>query len=276
MKWLVPAFSEWIAILLLFTIGFTAHNLVVWILVTIVLGSRQHALGVLGHDSAHFAASDNRTLNDISSELLCFWPLITGLADFRQFHLNHHRYFNTEKDPELLFKNHWSWRQWRLPMQRQQIVILFTLDLLGFGVIEVIKAYWLLGKSCLRSWIGPAAWWGIVGSILFMSGLGFAIVIWFAALLTSFWGFFRLRTWTEHVGSESTHRMDANWWQRILITPHCSWSHYEHHEYPAVPFWQRHQLRGADAKTVTMGELFSSFASKDSSRELSVVKQTCP
>jgi fatty acid desaturase len=259
-KWLLPALAEWIAILGLFAVGFALHRVLVWAVVTVLVGSRQHALGVLGHDSAHFAASKDRRVNDLSAELLCFWPLITGLADFRQFHLNHHRYFNTDKDPELLFKDNWSRAQWALPMSRAQIISYFLLDLVGFGVFEVMKAYWLLGKTCKRSWIGPALWWTGVGSLLHFSGLDFAIVIWFVALITSFWGFFRLRTWTEHVGSSSTHRMRANWWQRILITPHCSWSHYEHHEHPAVPFWRRHELRDQEAITVSMGELFASFS----------------
>lgn len=258
-KWLFPALSEWVAIVGLFALGFAAHNVFVWVVITVLIGSRQHALGVLGHDSAHFAASKSRKVNDLSAELLCFWPLITGLADFRQFHLNHHRYFNTDKDPELLFKDNWSKTQWALPMTRAHIVSYFVLDLVGFGVFEVMKAYWLLGKTCKRSWIGPVVWWAAVGGALYFSGLGLAIVIWFLALITSFWGFFRLRTWTEHVGTSSTHRMRANWWQRMLVTPHCSWSHYEHHEYPAIPFWRRAELRGADAKTVSMGELFSSF-----------------
>lgn len=260
-KWLLPALSEWAAIICLFAVGFVLDNFLVWVTVTVLVGSRQHGLGVLGHDGAHFTAAKNRRVNDVASELLCFWPLITGLADFRRFHFNHHRHFGTDKDPELLFKNHWSRTQWALPITRTRIIAYFLLDLVGFGLFEVVKAYWLLGKTCLRSWLGPLLWWSVVGSLLYICGLGFAAVIWFAALGTSFWGFHRLRTWTEHIGTESTHRVRANWWQRILITPHCSWSHYEHHAHPSVPFWRRHELREKEAPTMSMGELFASFSS---------------
>ena len=265
-------------IVCLFAIGFIFHNLFVWAIVIILLGSRQHALGVLGHDSAHFAASSSRKINDLSAELLCFWPLLTGLGDFRRFHLNHHRYFDTEKDPELLFKDSWSKPQWTLPMSRSRILSLFFLDLLGFGILEVFKAYWLLGKTSLRSWIGPLVWWAAIGALLYESGFGITIVVWFIALLTSFWGFFRLRTWTEHVGSDSTHRVRVNWWQRMLITPHCSWSHYEHHNYPSVPFWRRHELREENAATVPIWELLGSFTtptpSKTASHPVEISAQT--
>lgn len=258
-KWLLPALAEWAAIAGLFALGLAADQLAVWALVTVLIGSRQHGLGVLGHDGAHFAAARSRRVNDLASELLCFWPLLTGLHDFRRFHLDHHRHFTTERDPELLFKQHWSRRQWALPMTRGRIVRYFLLDLAGFGVVEVAKAYRLLGKSGPRSWLGPLAWWTVVGGGLHLLGLDVVIAVWALALLTSFWGFFRLRTWTEHVGTPSTHRVRANWWQRILITPHCSWSHYEHHAHPQVPFWRRHALRGPEARTVSMGELFASF-----------------
>jgi fatty acid desaturase len=259
-KWLLPALSDWVIIVCLFALGFVINHFLLWAIITVLIGNRQHALGVLGHDGAHFTAAKSKKVNDWASELLCFWPLITGLEDFRQFHFKHHRYFRTEKDPELLFKDHWSARQWDLPSSRLRILTYFSLDLVGFGIVEVLKAYYLMGKVRFRSWYGPVLWWAVVGGSLYASGFGFAIIIWFIALGTSFWGFFRLRTWTEHVGTDSTHRVHANWWQRIIVTPHGSWSHYEHHANPSVPFWRRHELRGKKAATVRMGQLFSSFS----------------
>ncbi|MBM4073517.1 MAG: hypothetical protein FJ271_32030 [Planctomycetes bacterium] len=258
-KWLIPALTEWAVILLLLTAGFTLNHWLIWAVVVVLVGSRQHALGVLGHDGAHFTAARSRTVNDLATQLLCFWPLGCGLGGFRRFHFAHHRHFGTDKDPELLFKNDWSKEQWTLPTTRAQIVRYFLLDLVGFGLPEVLKAFRLLGRVGIWDWIGPALLWASVGAVLHATGLWFAAIIWVLALVTSFWGFFRLRTWTEHVGTPTTHRVQANWWQRLFITPHGSWSHYEHHEHPAVPFWRRSELRVQGDRTVTMGELFRSF-----------------
>lgn len=258
-KWLIPALIEWAVILSLFAMGFALGHWLIWALVVVLVGSRQHALGVLGHDGAHFTAARSRTINDLATQLLCFWPLGSGLGGFRRFHFAHHRHFGTDKDPELLFKNDWSHEQWSLPTTRAQIIRYFLLDLVGFGVPEVAKAFRLLGRVGVMDWIGPALMWATVGVLLYMTGLWFAAVIWVLALVTSFWGFFRLRTWTEHVGTPTTHRVQANWWQRIFVTPHGSWSHYEHHEHPAVPFWKRGELRNENDRTVTMGQLFRLF-----------------
>lgn len=258
-KWLLPALCDWVVIVSALAAGVVADHFIVWLAATVIVGNRQHALGILGHDGAHFAAAKSKRINDIASELLCFWPLGISVVDFRRFHFNHHRYFNTDKDPELIFKS-WSRSQWSLPVSESRLVGLFLLDLIGFGVWEMFKAYFLFGRNSLWSWLGPPLWWGAVGGFLYFYGLGFVIVIWFAALGTSLWAFHRLRTWTEHVGTASTHRLRANWWQRILITPHGSWSHFEHHANPTVPFWRRHELRKIGAATVNLSELLASLS----------------
>jgi fatty acid desaturase len=273
-KWLIPSLSEWLIIICLFAIGYRLNNVAVWFLVTVLLGSRQHALGVLGHDSAHFAASRSKRVNDLSAELLCFWPLCTGLGDFRQFHLNHHRFFDTDKDPELIFKS-WNPERWALPITRTRLMFYFCSDIIGGGIPEVSKAYRLLGKTSLRSWLGPMIWWLLIGATLVKSGLGLIVVVWFSALVSSFWAFFRLRTWTEHVGTDSTHRVQANWWQRFLITPHGSWSHCEHHTFPAVPFWKRSALRVGATNVVSMDDLCKSLSetTAESQRELRLLER---
>jgi len=277
-RWLVPALLEWAAIVALFWIGFTAHHWFVWILVVIVLGSRQHALGVLGHDGAHYTAARNKRVNDIASALLCFWPVLTSLADFRRFHYNHHRYFNSEYDPEIVFKNHMSARQWQIPISRKQILLYLVGDFCGLSALEVVKARRVLSmvgpefenapgrteRSAWKPWIGPCVWLVVVGSILYSTGLLIALAVWVIALLTSFWAFFRLRTWTEHGGTSSTHRIWLNRWQKLLITPHGSWSHYEHHAQPGIPFWSRHLVCDPAARTMSLWEFLGSFQAPDS------------
>ncbi len=276
-RWLIPTLLEWATIVGLYWVGFAAHYWLVWVVVVILLGSRQQALGLLGHDGAHFAASRNRRLNDASSALLCFWPMLTTLADYRGFHLRHHRLLNTAEDPEIVFKTSMSPRQWNLPVSRSRILRYFLRDLLGFSVVEVFKARRLLmmcrtehspqqesslTHSVARSWvseIGPFALFVAVGTLLVLTGYWFVLAIWFLSLATSFWAFLRLRTWTEHVGSPSTHLVRMTWWQRILITPHASWSHFEHHAHPSIPFWARHKICEQHARTQTLWELLGSF-----------------
>lgn len=259
-RWLSAVAFEWMVIAILFSIGYLIDHFVAWAVITVLMGSRMNGLGVLGHEGAHQLAANDRRLNDLASEVLCFWPVMTGIDDFRKFHFAHHRYLNTSRDPEIVFKTQFSKAQWALPMTRGKILGWFLLDLVGLGAIEILKAYRLMGKVGARSVIGPLCWWTVVGALLHLLHLDLVIVIWFIAMATSFWGFYRLRSWTEHVGDDATHRAQANWWQRFLVTPYCSWAHDEHHCHPSVPFWKRHRLRSADDPGVPMGALFASFS----------------
>jgi fatty acid desaturase len=262
-KWATATASEWIAIVAIYIVAVEIDLITTWCLAVVLIGSRQHALGVLGHDCAHYTAAKNRTLNDLAGELLCFWPLFSGLHDFRKHHFAHHRNFNTDKDPELLFKNQWSRSQWSLPRTRAQILGLFIGDLFGLGAIEIAKAFFLMGRTRPRSIVGPLAMWIVAIAALYHYKLTSIAFAWSVSLLTSFWGFFRLRTWTEHVGSDSTHFVEMNWWQRLFITPHGSWTHAEHHDYPFVPFWQRHRLRSKACNAMPFLRFLDSFSTNN-------------
>jgi fatty acid desaturase len=269
-KWLLPLLMEWLVIVGMMAIGFQVQSYLLWPVIVVLVGSRQHALGVLGHDGAHFTAANNRKVNDITTAVGCFWPLMTTLADFRRFHFNHHRYFQTERDPELIFKHGMSPRQWRTPISRTRIYLYFLGDLVGFGILEIWKARKVLSMNDAPQprdawrWLGPAAWLAVMIPLLYSTGYLAALGIWFLSLITSFWGFFRLRTWTEHGGTSSTHLIRLTWWQKLLITPHGSWSHYEHHEISSIPFWSRHQVCAEGSRTQTLGELLGSFGSVES------------
>lgn len=103
-RWVWPVILEWTAIVLLFAVGFWIDRIWAWAAIIVLLGSRQNGLGVLGHDGSHYLAANNRRLNEVASEALCFWPVMTGIDDFRGFHFAHHRHFNTSQDPEIIFK----------------------------------------------------------------------------------------------------------------------------------------------------------------------------
>ena len=257
-KWLLPTAMEWAIIVALFMAGYWLNSPIAWFAVTVVLGSRQHALAVLGHEGAHYLISRNRWLNDSAAELLCFWPLGVGIGGYREHHFRHHRLIGTPDDAEWIDRDDW---QWTLPKSRSQIVGFFLGDIVGLGVPGVARVLFAVagGRRAL-DWFGPILFLGGLVAAFVWSGLWLVPVVWFSALLTSFWAFFRLRIWTEHVGTSGTHRISANWWQRWFIVPHNTWYHYEHHEQASVPFWALPlQRRHVSSRTFTIGELFSLY-----------------
>jgi fatty acid desaturase len=78
---------------------------------------------------------------------------------------------------------------------------------------------------------------------LFGAGLWWVAALWYGSLVTAFMMFFRLRLWLEHQGSDLAHRLDLNPWEGALLAPHLAWHHWEHHQFPAVPYWKLPALR---------------------------------
>jgi fatty acid desaturase len=82
------------------------------------------------------------------------------------------------------------------------------------------------------------------------------------ALGTSFGAVFRLRVWTEHVGTADVHRISARLFYQLIFLPHNTWCHFEHHRFPSVPFWNLPKARALETETHidTLEALFSSYA----------------
>jgi hypothetical protein len=72
-----------------------------------------------------------------------------------------------------------------------------------------------------------------------------------------------VRWWTEHQGTDSTHRLRANWLERFLFFPHNTFCHFEHHHWPTVPSWNlpkaRERYTGPEP-IVTLKELLDQWA----------------
>ena len=89
---------------------------------------------------------------------------------------------------------------------------------------------------------------GAVWSLGWRSALLLAL-LWYGSLFTSFFAAYRLRCYSEHIGSEWTHRLTKPpLWQRLLYLPANTWMHWEHHTWPAIPLRQmRHALPTLEA-----------------------------
>ncbi len=260
-RWLLPVLVEWAVIASLLTLGCWLGQWWAWPPIVLVLGSRQHALVILGHDAAHYLATPYRRLNDVLCCALCFWPLGIGLTGYRHFHFGHHRWLGTARDPERRAPHGTVGPRWALPRTQRQLALRFGLDLLGLGVPEVLGAARLVGRNGFWDWCGPGLFTLLPAVLLVCSGYTAVVLVWYAALLTSFWACFRLRGWTEHVGTSGTHRVRASWWQRLVFCPHNTWYHAEHHAHPAVPFWALPEVRRVGGyPAVSVATLFRSYS----------------
>lgn len=69
-----------------------------YVLAVFVIGSRQHALLILGHDASHFRTLPVRWQNDLFANVFMMWPTFASVEGFRKFHGTHHQYTNLPED----------------------------------------------------------------------------------------------------------------------------------------------------------------------------------
>jgi len=216
------------------------------------IGSRQHALMVLMHDGVHYRLFRNRFLNDWLSEISLAWPVLISARAYRHNHFAHHRYLNTERDPD------WARRQgvaaWVFPKRPRDLTLLLLSDLSGLGAIGLLR---LIGRLLSKDTgvskgflIGRYGFYLSVTVLLIWFGaMKSALLYWFVPLFTWLIMIFRIRSIAEHSAIEGTGHFYAqtrstmaSFLDRIFIAPKNVHYHLEHHLYPSVPFYRLPRL----------------------------------
>jgi fatty acid desaturase len=275
LPWLRDAVLDWTVILGALGAVHVFSNPVTWLLALLVIGNRQHALAILGHDGTHFTLSHDRRLNDFLTNFFAFWPVGLTVSGYRALHFRHHKHTGTEDDPELGHKRSRS-PQWDLPAKPARILKYAALDIVGgsFPDYLIILKY---SKPDKRSEYLPLLCFHAVAIVLLgASGLWWAGLLWYAGLVTTFMMSFRLRLWLEHQGTPETHRLHLNLWQAPLLAPHNSWMHWEHHTWPTIPYHRLAKARthSEERPVWTLGELLRWFEQANHMASGQVVART--
>ncbi|MEM9140966.1 MAG: fatty acid desaturase family protein [Pseudomonadota bacterium] len=101
-----------------------APSVLTFVLAVMLIGSRQLGLAILMHEGAHRALFERRRVNEWVSQWLCARPILAEMTSYRNYHLIHHRYTQTEKDPDLPLSA-------KFPSTRESLVRKFKRDLTG-------------------------------------------------------------------------------------------------------------------------------------------------
>ena len=77
----------------------------------VAIGASQHQFGGVIHEGTHFMLFANRRLNELTSDWLAAFPILTTTYHYRLHHLAHHQFVNDpERDPDigqLQESDHW-------------------------------------------------------------------------------------------------------------------------------------------------------------------------
>lgn len=256
-RWFLAAVTDWLVIVAAFY-AIWLHPWAAFVPAAFLIGSRQHALVVLGHEGGHYLITRDKPLNDVLTHALCLIPMLIPLQGYRAFHNAHHRELGGKGDPELEHKNRF-WPAYEPNFWMWKIGWMFLTDLFGFGAREIpslVRIVWRGSTPADR--LPMALWWLIVlGLLAWLHGLWIAAV-WMICYSTTAWAIFRVRTITEHPYRTKTPRFVPPLQPfRWLIWPHNVWMHWEHHKRPGLPFYRLSEVREANLKPWAIDPLFA-------------------
>jgi fatty acid desaturase len=79
-------------------------NVPVTCLAALLVGVAQHRLITLAHEASHYVLFRSPLLNEVASDWLCMFPILTVTHNYRLLHFAHHLYVNDpERDPDVTF-----------------------------------------------------------------------------------------------------------------------------------------------------------------------------
>jgi fatty acid desaturase len=233
-------------------------NALTFVLAVIIIGSRQLGLAILMHEAAHNALFKNRKINDFVGEWVCGRPILAELSAYRHYHLTHHRFTQTEKDPDLVLSS-------KFPTSKASLKRKFTRDLTGQTGIkqltgQILMSFRLAGdedaikaaaSDFAQSFKAPDLWKSLPVFIFIIIGLGliggwwWGLAFWLLPYLTWFQFVLRVRNIAEHGATEvsenalqNVRTTKAGPLARLLVAPYWVNYHLEHHMVMHVPCWQ--------------------------------------
>ena len=123
-------FHIWAVIFGAMTMFIVWPNPFTFILAFLLIGSRQHGLSILTHDAAHGILFNNKTLNEFVGTYLLGAPYGGDMKTYRKYHLKHHRFAQSDKDPDLPLSA-------KFPVSRESMRRKFLRDITGLTYLRI-------------------------------------------------------------------------------------------------------------------------------------------
>ena len=235
-------------------------SVVTFLLAVMLIGSRQLGFAVLMHEAAHRALFRSKWLNENLGQWLCARPIMAEMTSYRAYHLTHHKYTQTEKDPDLPLSA-------KFPTTRDSLQRKFTRDLTGqtgykLRAAQIRQALQMgfdedaikgakLAQNFQSADLKPALLCNVVVFAL-MWAIGdwwYWFAFWLLPLMTWYQFVIRVRNIAEHailpnnmdpLGNARTTYADPI--TALFLAPYWVNYHLEHHLIMHVPCWKLPRL----------------------------------
>jgi fatty acid desaturase len=244
---IVQAAWAWMVIVSAFLVAEYFRSIPLTIIAIYVIGTRQIVLGLLVHEQIH-SVGFKSAAGTLFANITAGYPLLMSVETFRGVHLEHHRHFFTDRDPDYLRK---QGKEWTFPQQGRELLKSFLRDATGLSLLKFLKSKHA-AKDAETTYGGSGtprvrvAYYIVIAALLTATHhWTLFLLYWFVPLLTVFQVLVRWNAICEHKYdlvapsvAESTPLICLKWWERILL-PNLNFTyHTYHHYYPGVPsYW---------------------------------------
>lgn len=235
---------NWVTIFAIFWAVAQWTNPLTLLLGVVLLGGRQLGLAVLMHESGHRSLFKTQILNETLGQWLCAYPIMGDVNTYAASHRVHHQTAGTDQDPDLP-----NYRAY--PISRESFRRKMIRDITGQTGLKLLvglahgQADIMTGGENRRK----ALYSGLLVNLILLAGLsalgmGALYLLWFAAYVTAYPLFARIRQVAEHGAVDNLYDPDprlntrttrARWFERLIFCPNNVCYHIEHHLLASVP-----------------------------------------
>ncbi|VTR98907.1 fatty acid desaturase family protein [Tuwongella immobilis] len=233
-----------------------------------LMGGMQHRLSGMAHEASHFSMFRNKFANDLVSDLLLMFPMLSLTQQFRRTHLDHHRFLNdAERDPDAVRLG--NKRDGAFPMSKPRFWAryvwgcLWMPQLLRYVLQQGYNAGPMASSekplrnpySLRTALVMLAVYWAVVMTSLWWFQLGpVFLLFWILPLVTSYSFFMQLREIAHHSNAPADGEMQASRIFKLhplasaMIFPYGQDYHQTHHMFGILPHYH-----AAKAHAILMG-----------------------
>lgn len=219
-----------------------------WPLLWFIVGSRQHALLILMHETSHGLALRSSRLNDFVGDIFCAAPFFVKMRSYRADHLAHHKWNNTNRDPDWIRKHAnakvregWTYPKdilnFRFGLRFWQNAIAYH-----FASVDRANSAIELVEKKQHKFMRGTAYLATIMIIFLMGFLEEFLLFWVFPFVFVTPVLLRIRSVAEHFGlpykdtySETRDVVFRNRFEQYIFAPHNIGYHLTHHLYANVP-----------------------------------------
>lgn len=242
---------EWLIILSTFAICTWLNHPLSYLIGICVMATRMYAFYSLTHEGCHYHLISNKKINDIIGNIFFAWPILSDIQEMRRLHFLHHKFLQTDKDPEI---KHLEYKEFQFPLKKKELIYIVLKDLTGINFL-VYRWKKIIQLPKIKQWdFNKTLYYLIIVGIVIYSGYFFQLLIlWIIPYVTIFQLLNRIRLYYEHFNfsplkKHKTRTLHLSQWAAAFIAPYGLGYHAEHHLYPGVPFYNLRKIHAILSK----------------------------